>query len=489
MKNPDFFDNLPYGMFLIDNNGIIISVNKAASEILNAPPGFFINKAICDSSMKFADKSGNPLTIESNPATITRRTRSRVDKQILSYENGDHGIKKWLEVTAAPINKTDDLSQYDVLFTFFDITDIFEREERYNTIFEQNPFLMVLNDYDTNRYIDVNQKFLAITGINKESSIGKTPSELGLSPDPVAEKLLRDAILSGNGLQRIESTRSVNGIEYTFLFWSQVFGVLGKKYVLSAFQDISDRKLVEKDLAASEAKYKKLAEQLTESRIQLRALTAHIQNVREEERIFIAREIHDELGHLLTVVKLDLEDCRMSASSGDVKLIDKIEPMIELVNSCITSVRKISTELRPGILDHFGLIPALEWHIQQFQIHTKILCTSFFEKESLDLGKQESSTIFRIIQEIFTNITRHSKAGKVNVRMTSTEGHIVINIKDNGVGFDPDRNTGKISFGILGMKERALSIGAEFNIISAPGKGTEISLILSPDDNRSGNHL
>lgn len=478
MQNPDYFDILPYGIFLIDNNGIIILANKAASDILLAPPGFFINKAIWDSSMKFADKSGIPITKETHPAIKAIRTGSSVGKVILSHESAKPGRKVWIECNATIRDMGTHSTGWDVLMSFSEITEILEIEERYKAIFELSPFMLVLNDLETNRYVDVNLRFSNITKIEKQSCLGKTPFELGLIIDPRLDELLRDAILNNKAIEQFELPRTSLGKDFTFLFWSQVIELLGKKYVLTALQDISDRKQVEKDLMVSEAKYKNLSEQLVESREQLRALAAHIQNVREEERIFIAREIHDELGHLLTVMKLDLEEFKINAGSEPDKLAEKIETMIELVNSGISSVRKISTELRPGILDHFGLIPALEWFIQQFQIHSKITCNCFFGKESINLSNEESSNIFRIVQEIFTNIARHSKADTVKVNMTENEGHIIFNIKDNGVGFNQDKHSTKNSFGILGMKERAISIGAEFKIVSSPGDGTEISLIL-----------
>lgn len=478
MQNPDYFDLLPYGIFLIDSDGIIISANKSASDILSAPVDFFINKAIWDSSMKFTDESGIPIIKETHPAFRAIRTGSSVGRVILSFESAETGMKVWIECNASIRDIGTYSSGWDVLMSFSEITETLEIEERYKAIFELSPFALVLNDLETNRYVDINRKFSNITNIEKQTCLGKTPFELGLIPDPNLDKLLREAILSNKAIEQFELPTLSFGKDYTFLFWSQVIELLGKKYVLTALQDISDRKKVEKDLMVSEAKYRKLSEQLAESREQLRALAAHIQNVREEERIFIAREIHDELGHLLTVMKLDLEELKINAGSEHERLAEKIETMIELVNSGISSVRKIATELRPGILDHFGLIPALEWFIQQFQIHSKITCNYFFGKESLNLSNEESSTIFRIVQEVFTNIARHSKADTVEVNMTENDGHIIFNIKDNGVGFSQDKHPGKISFGILGMKERAISIGAEFNIVSSPGNGTEISLIL-----------
>ncbi len=225
---------------------------------------------------------------------------------------------------------------------------------------------------------------------------------------------------------------------------------------------------------------KKSFNALNESREKLRALAAYLQNIREEERTVIAREIHDELGHLLTVLKIDLEECHSMADQEISGIDEKIKPMIDMVDSGIDTVRRIASELRPGILDHFGLIAAIEWLMQQFQRRTRIRFEYNFASETIDLPRTVSSAVFRIFQEIFTNVARHSKASVVKIEMLNTGHSVKFTIRDNGIGFDPDRLPPKASLGILGMEERALSIGADFRIISNSGNGTEISLTLNP---------
>jgi len=217
------------------------------------------------------------------------------------------------------------------------------------------------------------------------------------------------------------------------------------------------------------------------SQFQLRALASHIQNVREEEKISIAREIHDELGHLLTAVKLDLEEISVSSSTAS-NIEEKLNPIISLVDSCIDTARKISLDLHPGILDHFGLIPALEWMIDQFRIRTKIKCVFSLPEVLPEFSKTESTAVFRIFQEIFTNITRHSRASEIEITLSQSVGKIKFVITDNGIGFDTVTSQKNISLGLLSMKERALSIDAVFSIESVPGKGTTIKLQIEQPD-------
>lgn len=481
MKEEEFLDLIPDGIILTDCNGIIVSVNKAAIDILGLAPGDMIEKLIWDDSLKFFDQSGIPFSIENHPVAISLRTNIGINKTTLSFKNRVTGESVWIQCTTTIRDRITGKSRWKAMMHFTAITEILEIEERYNALFDKSPFTLALNEVDTGKYRDVNQKFCSEAQASKEEIIGKTAVELGYLPNPRLDRALREMLINNNRVEQFEHTYlSANGVEVISLIWVQIITILGKKYSLTVLQDITARKKAEEALLISKAKYKSLYEQLVESREQLRALAAHIQNVREEERILIARDIHDDLGHLLTVMKLDLEECKLSADTEPERLAGKIEPMIELVNSGIARVRKIATELRPGILDHFGLIPAIEWLINQFQARTKIECDYFFEQAALNLSKESASNVFRIFQEVFTNIARHSRADKVKVTMTGNDDSVVFTIKDNGVGYSMEKGKEKMSFGILGMKERALSIGAEFSIKSKPESGTEILLILFP---------
>ncbi len=225
---------------------------------------------------------------------------------------------------------------------------------------------------------------------------------------------------------------------------------------------------------------KRRAEELIRnSEMQLRSLNQHLERAREEERIHISREIHDELGHLLTILKFDLielqDDLKQPSDSPQHEII----PLVGLVDSLIDSVRKIATELRPGVLDHLGIIPALDWLSQQFQMRTKIKCEYDFNQCSIELNKEETTVVFRIFQEIFTNIARHSKATLVSIKIKKEDSKIIFVIKDNGIGFDPDEKHNTGSHGLIGISERALSINGEVDISSKLGTGTIITLTIN----------
>jgi signal transduction histidine kinase len=211
---------------------------------------------------------------------------------------------------------------------------------------------------------------------------------------------------------------------------------------------------------------------------QLRNLSAHLQNIREEERIHIAREMHDELGQLLTGFKMDVSWLRKRlAGSSDPALLEKLEGMVTLTDEAVRFVRKISAELRPSILDDLGLIPALEWHNREFEKRYNIKIDFQSHMQDLKIPSSIATGIFRMYQESLTNVARHSGAKKVSAVLDVTDENIHLSIADDGKGFDTG-TTERKTLGLLGMKERAIMIGGKLEIKSQPGRGTNILITI-----------
>ena len=221
---------------------------------------------------------------------------------------------------------------------------------------------------------------------------------------------------------------------------------------------------------------KRAEEQLRNSRGQLRALASHLQSVREEERTLVAREIHDELGQELTGLKMDLSWLDKRLPAGHESLVEKVESMSRLVDTTIQSVRRISTKLRPGVLDDLGLVAAIEWQAQDFQNRTGIECEFHSSLGELDIDRNRSTTIFRILQETLTNVARHAGASLVTIFLTEEAGDIVLIVEDNGRGIKDLEISDSKSLGLLGMRERALAFGGEVKIAGVPGKKTTVTL-------------
>ncbi|PYS65468.1 MAG: hypothetical protein DMF76_02505, partial [Acidobacteria bacterium] len=230
-------------------------------------------------------------------------------------------------------------------------------------------------------------------------------------------------------------------------------------------QDITERKQAEEKLRATSE--------------QLRSLSASLQSAKEEEGARIAREIHDELGSRLTSLKWDLEGInKILSDSGEQlpELRKKLETMIELTDETIDTIRRISSELRPSILDDLGLVAAIEWQAKEFQTRTRIVCTCDCSMENVGLNRKQSTAVFRIFQEALTNVLRHAQATKIDIRTKQEDGQFVLTVSDNGRGITEAEKSDVLSLGLLGMKERARLVGGEIDIARSEEGGTAITV-------------
>jgi PAS domain S-box-containing protein len=221
--------------------------------------------------------------------------------------------------------------------------------------------------------------------------------------------------------------------------------------------------------------YKHAEELVIKSRQELRELTMHLQTIREDERTNIAREIHDELGQQLTGLKMDTSWVLKKLPAGNDELQRKLSGMLALIDDTVKTIRRISSDLRPGILDDLGLVAALEWQSAEFEKRTGLQCNMDSNISEIELDKKTATGIFRIYQESLTNVARHANATKVYTSLRYRNNKLVLSIADNGVGFDNDAQD-KNSLGLIGMKERALMFNGDLTIDSGKEKGTTIIL-------------
>jgi PAS domain S-box-containing protein len=219
-------------------------------------------------------------------------------------------------------------------------------------------------------------------------------------------------------------------------------------------------------------------EELRKSRDQLRALAARLQSVREEERTYIAREIHDELGQACTAIKMDLALIGRKLTKRQNALRAKVESSVQLVDGTIVTLRRIASELRPRTLDDLGLPAALEAQAQEFESRTGIPCSVTLPPEPLTLDTDRSTAIFRIFQESLTNVARHAHATRVEARLRRESDRVIFQVFDNGTGFDPEVAKASKSLGLVGMQERALLLNGDFKTEGVPGSGTTMTLTI-----------
>jgi PAS domain S-box-containing protein len=234
---------------------------------------------------------------------------------------------------------------------------------------------------------------------------------------------------------------------------------------------------------------KKAEDEIRQSRERLRALSAHLQFVREQERIKIAREVHDDLGQVLSALRMELsllnQNLLQSADTAQgQQIMQELGTMSKLVDDTIRSVRRIITELRPEVLDHLDLSSALEWQIQEFRARTGIKTTFQSTVQNSPLNQEGVTAIFRILQETITNVSRHAQASAVQVKLIDNDDSIILEVKDNGRGITEEETKKTGSFGILGMRERVLLLGGTLTMKGIPGKGTTVRVEIPLSENR-----
>ncbi len=223
-------------------------------------------------------------------------------------------------------------------------------------------------------------------------------------------------------------------------------------------------------------------EELNAANQQLRILADHLQSVREEEKLRVARELHDELGQQLTALKIDLRRLNRAVISLDVPttthdaLRNEIDAMTELINNAIASMRTIVRDLRPAMLEDLGLVATAEWHTREFQQRTGITTHFSSNVESIGLDRERSMAMYRIMQESLTNVARHAEATEVNVSLRQLDGMLALDVRDNGIGFSHAQAPTNKSFGVLGMRERVQMLRGQFHVAGTPGQGTHVSV-------------
>jgi PAS domain S-box-containing protein len=242
---------------------------------------------------------------------------------------------------------------------------------------------------------------------------------------------------------------------------SVIYDARGKEVGLRMLiRDVSEAKRREAELSASQE--------------QLRALAARLQEIREEEQNHLARELHDEFGAALTTLKLDLVWLKKRLPESSPELQDRIAAMAKLIDLTTEGIRQTAAMLRPRLLDDFGLVAAMEWQVQEFQKRSGIGCD--LTTEEVDLPVECATSVFRILQECLTNVARHAEASSVEIRLQKSAGDVVLCVHDDGKGFPLQSQHHATSLGLVGMRERAYALGGTFEMNSAPGHGTTVTV-------------
>ncbi len=368
---------------------------------------------------------------------------------------------KWFELNIYPSSSGLSVYLRDISTRKNALLQLFASEEKYRLFFENSLDGILLTNSEGEIYA-ANPAACEIFGMTEEAICTGGRQLILDESDPNWAAFIEERSHTGKAKAELRHFRKDGTVFLAEVASVKFKNAAGEIRTNTIIRDITERKRVEAEVQ--------------ESYEQIRRLTAHLQNVREEERTHIAREIHDELGQQLTVMKMDISWMKKKINTGDVTAVPpKMDELMEILDGTVASVRRISTELRPSLLDDIGLIATIEWQAESFSKRTGIPVKLSIANE-LQIPSQHATGLFRIFQESLTNITRHANASQIVIHLDNNPNEFILQIEDNGVGFDKKQTVKTKTLGLLGMKERALMMKGEFLIESKPDNGTKVEV-------------
>lgn len=334
-----------------------------------------------------------------------------------------------------------------------------QSEEKYRLLFYNNPLPMWMTTMPGLDIIDVNESAVKQYGYSREEFLKMNTRDLRPAEDVAGflkevDKMKPDIINKRSWRHKKKDGTVIHVETYNHQIIYE-----GKPAWLGLSHDVTDKHKAEI--------------RLQKSYEDIRQLASNLQSIREDERTAIAREIHDELGQQLTGLKMDIYWLSRKINTADTEITNKLNESIQLINATVSSVRKIATDLRPSILDDLGLLAALEWQGEEFEKRSGTHVEFSNEAGEVQLKPDAVTAVFRIYQELLTNVARHANASLVKVLLQKRDNMVFFTLTDNGTGFDPETIRKKKTLGLLGIKERTLLLGGTYEFKSRLGEGSE----------------
>ena len=454
MRLRTILDTDPECIKLLDADARLLDINKAGLKMLEA-----------DTPEQVQGANLLPVVAEGQKEMVEKLIKDAFNGKSGSLEFEMIALKgthRWCEIYVVPFKNVE-----GAIVSALGVTrDITERkkadlalrlsEEKYRTLIEQAADAIALFDA-SGKILEANTSASKLLGYTKDELSAMSLTDILLEEEIRDNPVQYDELSAGLSTVKLRRMRRKDGSVVVTEVRSQQ---LPDGRFLSVVRDMTDRIKAEEELKLS---YKAV-----------RKLTAHLQDIREEERTNIAREIHDELGQQLTVLKMDVSWLNKKFQGTDEKVNQRLKELLEMLDDTVKSVRRISSQLRPSLLDDLGLTAAMEWQLSEFEKRAGIKTKFDAPEQEIDLSDATKTALFRIFQESLTNVARHSKAKKLSVILKRDDHNFILSIIDDGKGFDKNKIAEKRTLGILGMKERSSMIGGTYEINSTPGAGTSV---------------
>jgi len=466
------YHNTPAMLHSIDQEGCLVSVSDYWSEVMGYSRDEVIGRELTsfftEASRRYAREVVFPRFFKTGfcqevPYQFVKKNGDVIDVMLSAISDRDasgHRMRSLaVSIDVTQRNKAEEalkqakeaLSRYSKELE----QQVRERAREISSILKYTPDVVSIKDNE-GRYLLINTRFEEILGLGNEAVRGKT--DYDLFPREIADQFRkndRKVLTQGSPWQVEERWPHSDGM-HTYL--SVKFPIYDEKGDTSGVCEIST------DIT-----------EVKKAQDQLRRLSASIMANQEKERTYLARELHDELGQVLTALRMDAVWFQERKAQADPQAQQRAREMVDLIDKTIDEVRGMAIRLRPGVLDHLGLVDALEWYTADFERRTATTCV-FEHSEIPEINETVATAAYRIVQEALTNVTRHGDARHVTVTLYNSNGYLQLSITDDGKGFHLQDLAEFEGLGVAGMRERAVLVGGRLTVRSDPGKGTEVHL-------------
>lgn len=462
-------ETMSQGVIHLDGQGTILSMNPAAQRILGCSCEQFLHSGSVHIEHHAIRENGECFLDSDHPATVALRTGVTESGVIMGVFNTKCNDYRWLRVDAVPAFRSGDSNPSGVSVLFEDITErkrdaktLQNSEECYRRLFEVESDAILMHDWVTGQILDVNSSAISMYGYSFKEFLEMKHTDISAEPS-----ITENAVRNNETFIPLRFHRKKDGSVFPAEISICYFEYQSRKVHVAVIRDISLRLQGE--------------ERLVELNSNLRALGDHLQKVQEQERLAIARDIHDEIGQNITVLKLDLEwiELRIPVDGHDLK--ERVNEMRASVDQLTTSVQRIASDLRPPLLDSMGLSAAIEWYVAEFSKRSGLESYVMLNEDINPLDQYTATAVMRIVQEGLTNVIRHARATEVSVSLCKRAENLVLEISDNGCGITPEQIASSVAYGLMGMQERARICRGKIEITGKPGCGTVLQLTIPRD--------